>query len=326
MKSDNNDPFTYRSQGGRLEIGSEKEDGTSAMVKVDDKLVCITRKNIREILMADDIDPERSNPKINHNIQNVLPYGSDNEFVGRTFQQASFLFEEHLLKSDVDSNKGLSISLSFLKEITSLHTIKSEYVNEEKKINSSVNRKGFVPTYPNLEQKVKGFILNTDHAIKSIIELVQLFYPDIKNKGWDNNLYEKIEVEIGEQDEFTKFISNFKDFTGMIRKIRNAIEHKDENNVLTIKNYKLTSENIVELPSISFKCKDYNLPETRVSTFMNLVVSNLLTIFESLMAHLCNLHAQEFAGDKRIVVFIPEDKRQESERFVNFKYEILWTK
>lgn len=326
MKSDNNDIFSYRSQGGRLEIGSDKDDSISAMVKVDDRLVCITRKNIREILMADDIDQERTNPKINHNVQNVLPYGSDNEFVGRTFQQASLLFEEHALRGDIDSNKGLNISLSFLKEIISLNAIKIEYINKEKKINSSMDGKGFVPTYPNLEQKVKSFILNTDHAIKSILELVQLFYPDIKNKGWDNNLYETIKVENGEQNEFTKFISNFKDFTGMIRKIRNAVEHKDENIILTIKNYKLTPENIVEIPTISFKCEGYTLPETKVSVFMDLVAVNLLTIFESLMAHLCNLHTQEFAGDKRVVVFIPEDKRHESERFINFKYEILWTK
>lgn len=326
MKSDNNDPFAYRSQGGRFEIGSNKEDSTSAMVRVDNKMVCITKKNIREILMADDIDPDRTNPKMNHSVQNILPCGSDNEFVGRTFQQAIVLFEEQTLKNNTDHNKGLSISLSFLREITSLDKIRSEYTKKVNEINSSVDGNGFVPTYSNLEQKVKNFIFNTDHAIKSIIELTQLFYPDIKSKGWDNKLYEKIKVEVGNDDEFTKFISNFKDFTGVLRKIRNAVEHKDEDNIMTIKNYELTPENIVDLPVISFKGKDHSLPEMKVSVFMNLVVSNLLTIFESLMAHLCNLHAEDFAGDKRVVVFIPEDKRQESEKFVNFKYDILWTK
>ena len=329
MNSSDNDPFAYRSKGGFFNVGSEEGDNMSAFVKVDDQLMCITRKNIRTVLMADTIDPQRTNPNIDHNVQHVLPYGSDDEFVGRTFQQANILFEEHALSKSIDHNKGVSISLSFLKEITALQKLKKEYMAEERNITSAVSSQGKnlqIPALPNLEQKVKGFISNTDHAMRSIMELVQLFYPEIKSKGWDEQLYQTVKSKLGDKDPFTIFVNTFKEFTEKTRKIRNTIEHPDNDNVLTIENYKLTPANILDIPSVSFNGKEYSLPKMRVVAFMESTTANLLTIFEILMTYLCNLHAEPFAGDKRVVVSVPEDKREESAKHVGFKYQILWTK
>ena len=55
-------------------------------------------------------------------------------------------------------------------------------------------------------------------------------------------------------------------------------------------------------------------------------IASLLTTFELLMAYLCNLHAESFAGDRRIVVPILEDKRSEAEKNIGFEYQILWTR
>lgn len=329
MSSSNNDPFAYRSQGGSFNVGSEEGDNMSAFVKVDDQLMRITRKNIRMVLMADSVDPERTNPNIDHNIQHILPYGSDNEFVGRTFQQTSVLFEEHTLHKGIDHNKGISISLSFLKEITALEKLKNEYITEEESMNSGLSSYGKnppIPALPNLEQKLKSFISNTDHAMRSIMELTQLFYPEIKGKGWEQQLFEIIKSNLGDKDQFTVFIGTFKEITERTRKIRNTIEHPDNDNILSVENYKLTPANIIDAPSISFKGKEYNLPKMRIAVFMESTTFNLLAIFELLMAYLCNLHAETFADDKRVVVSVPENERQESEKHVGFKYEILWTK
>ena len=299
---------------------------------VDDQLMCITRKNIRMVLMADSVDPQRTNPNIDHNVQHILPYGSDNEFVGRTFQQASFLFKEHTLPKSVDHNKGISISLSFLREITALDKLKDEYIAEEESITSSISSQGKslqIPALPNLEQKVKGFISNTDHAMRSIMEITNLFYPDVKGKGWEELLCKTIKTELGDDDPFTIFIQTFKKFTEKTRTIRNKIEHpygELRDDVFTVENYKLNLTNNIDLPSISYKGKEYNLSKMQIAVFMESTTLSLLTIFELLMVYLCNLHAEPFAGDKRIVVSVPEDRRQESEKHVGFKYEVLWTK
>ncbi len=327
MPADDKDPFMYRSQGGRLEIGSEEGDNMSAFVKVDGQLLCITRKNTRTVVMADDADPERTNPDIQHNVQHILPYGSDSKFVGKTLQQASIFFEEHSLPKIIDHNKGISIAFSFLNEITALDRSKNVYLDEESRINAALSKTPHVPSLPNLEQKVKNFVSNADHTCGLIMEMAHLFYPNVKGKGWELKLAG--ELKSPENDSFIEFVRSFQEFTTGIRRMRNKIEHphgelKDDN--FTIQNYKLTPMNTVSPPSIHYASKDFTYPETRVSVFMDSTVHNSLTIFEMLMAYLCNLYAKPFAGDKRIVVAVPEDKRQISERHVGFQYQILWTK
>jgi len=327
MNPSDNDQFAYRSQGGSFTVGSEEGDNMSAFVKVDDQLMCITRKNIQTVLMADTIDPQRTNSNIDHNVQHVLPYGSDNEFVGRTFQQASILFTEHALPKSVDHNKGVSISLSFLKEITSLDQIKNDYFREEDSIKTKLSKNTQLPSLPNLEQKVKGFISNTDHACGLIMEIANLFYPDVKGKGWESKLISKLNTE--SQDDFIKFIKSFETYTLGVRRMRNKIEHPyDElkDDVLNIENYKLTPDNTISPPSIIYESTAYNLPKIKVSAFMESTIINLVNIFESLLAYLCNLHAELFAGDKRVVISVPEEKREESAKHVGFEYQILWTK
>lgn len=60
----------------------------------------------------------------------------------------------------------------------------------------------------------------------------------------------------------------------------------------------------------------------KVPLFMESNIASLLTTFELLMAYLCNVHAESFAGDRRIVVPIPEDKRSEAEKtsVLNIKF------
>lgn len=302
----------------------------SALVKVDEKLLCITRKNISTILLADNIDPNRTNPKIRHNVQHILPYGSDSEFVGKTLQLASILFKEHSLLKNIDCGKGVSIAFSFLKEITSLEKVRNEYIVEENAINSNVSSRDSlsqIPSFPNLEQKVKGFVTNSDHAMKSIMEMTHLFYPAIIGKGWEGRLLQEVESTFPAQESFIEFIRQLKVFTELIRTIRNKIEHPHgelKEYILTIENYKLTPANTLHPPSVSFTGKEFNLPKMQVNNFMDSTVSNLLIIFELLMVHLSNLHAESFGEDKRIVVEVPENGRGEAEKHVRFRYEILW--
>ena len=329
MNSDD-DQFLYRSEGGSFSVGSDNEDHTSTLIKVNENLLCITRKNISTILLADDIDPDRSNPKIRHNVQHILPYGSDHEFVGKTLQLASVLFKEHSLMKSIDCGKGLSIAFSFLKEITSLEKVKNEYLVEEKATNSKVTSRDSlsqIPSLPNLEQKVKGFVTNSDHAMKSVMEMAHLFYPAIIGKGWEGRLLQEIESTFPAEESFVEFTRQLKGFTELIRNIRNKIEHPHgelKEYIFTIENYKLTPTNTLNPPFVSFTGKDYNLPKMQVSNFMDSTVSNLLIIFELLMVYLSNLRAESFGEDKRIVVEVPENERGEAEKHVRFRYEILW--
>src|SRR5258708_355896 len=200
-----NDPFKWRTQGKRFEIGDENEGGIGDMITVGDILLCITKKNIHSIQTADSVDPNHKNPKIPDIQQKVLPYGSEEPIVGRTLLQTNVLFESNLINS-IDGSRALSIAFAFLKEIISLNELTTVYVSEVNEKNNLFEGKTGkdgslrLPTIDNLEQRTKHFLINADHALCHLIEISQLFYPDIKNKNWCGQLKDKLTVKENEEN------------------------------------------------------------------------------------------------------------------------------
>ncbi len=329
------DQYAWRSGGTRIDLGSEGDLGISSLIEVEDKLFCLTQKNIKSIIMADTIDPKRTNPNVRHSQQQILPYGSESPLVGRTFQQASILFKEGILPNTINYKEGVNISYSFLNEIISLSDKKDAFIDEQDKINSSLETKPapdetfHLPSIPNLDQKIYNFILNADHASAFVMKLVQLFYPNIKNSDWVEELYKKLKEQFGDDNDVVIFVKSFKDLPEKIRCLRNAIEHKhnpENNDEVNSSNYHITPKNVLELPSISFNGKYHPFSSILISEFMESTLQNLLSMFELMMVHLCDIHVEPFAGDKRFVVGVPLEKRQPNENNVGFKYDILWTK
>lgn len=326
MNTENENSFDWRAGGFRMEM----ESNVSSLIKVKDDLLCITKNDIRSIITADLIDPEKTNPDIRHSQQIISPHGSDNIFVGGILQQADELFKNYALPKDVNYQKGIDISFDFLIEILSLNSLIEEYTNSEKEINDKYDVKPKndgsieIPSIKNLDQKVKEIITSADHSVLLIIELVRFFYPDIKNKNWCEQLSEKIKLQIGDNCQELIFINSFKSFIGLIRDIRNKIEHPDITDILIISNYKITPAGVVK-PTIYFKNNNNEIEES-ISKFSNSIVNNIFNIFQSLMAILCSINAKTFAGDRITVVEIPDKQRKDNEKHVRFKYEIILTK
>jgi hypothetical protein len=328
-----NDPFAYRNHGGQFEIGGGEEQGISALIKTKDTFLVITKKSIYSTFLADQVDPERTNPKIpKHSQQKILAYGSDDSIVGRTLLQADALFKDHALPSEINSEKAINIALSFLKEMAVLHELTNKYSEEEKQKNSLFNGQVskdeslHLPSIHDIEQQTKTFLINGDHAARHIMELAQLFYPDIKNDKWTEQLVEKIKKEKGAGDPSTKFAEVIGSQLWLIRNLRNAIEHPKAEDRVKICDYTLTKLGHVKSPMISYANKETPLSEKLISKFMTNTTEILLVCFEVLMAYLCNIHAEPFAGDVRSVIEIPVTSRAPHETHVHFGYHIAWTR
>ena len=106
------------------------------------------------------------------------------------------------------------------------------------------------------------------------MKLAQLFYPDIENTGWEEKLYEKLKTQLGEKDDCVIFVQWLKKFTRDIRGMRNESNIKYPGNTSSVQftNYRLTSQNILEKPSISFTAKDYVIEGIQISKFVGLIV------------------------------------------------------
>lgn len=338
MTTENNDPFESRNGGKRFEIGDAEDGGTSAMFSVGDSLLIVTKKSIYALRLADNIDPERTNPAIPDSKQKILAYGSDEPFVCRTLLQAHALLGGQGLPKTVDSKSGLSIGLNFLKEMTALHELVNDYVAEEEAITRSFNgrleedQSFHLPSIPKLEQKTKQFVNNADYSVRNMIELAQLFYPFItkndkkKKMIWAEQLRQHLESERGISAPITEFASNITPGLKVIRSLRNATEHITPGAELEIVDYSLTRDGHVKSPTILYNDTQNPLPSMPISKFMVDTLEYLHICFEELMAHLCNVHATPFAGDIRSVVEIPENERRPHEAHVRFCYHIEWTK
>lgn len=326
MDKENKNSFDWRSGGFRMEMDSN----VSSLIQVRDDLICVTQNDIRSIITADLIDPEKTNPNTRHAQQIITPHGSENPFVGGILQQASELFKDYALPNNIDCQKGINISFDFLIELLSLNNLVQEHINNEKEIKDKYSGKPKndgsieIPSIKNLDQKFKEIITSADHSILSIIELVRIFYPDIINKNWCGQLSEKVKLQVGDNRKELTFINSFKSFIELIREIRNKIEHPHIEAILIISNYKVTPDGVIA-PMISFK-SDINNTEENISKFSNSIVNNIFNIFQSLMAILCNINTQPLAGDQITVVKIPDKQRKDNEKHVKFKYEVLWTK
>jgi hypothetical protein len=330
-----NDQFRYRNEGGRFDVGTDEDGTVSAMVKVGDDFLIVKTKSIYSMILPDSIDPERTNPTLpKHSQQKVLSYGSEEPFVGRTLLQADVLFKDHAQPSRINSASALNISLSFLKEIAVLHELSNKFTEEFKSKNASFegktdeNQSLHLPSISDIDQQTKTFIRNSDNAARHIIELAQLFYPDIKNKGWGEQLLEKLKAEKGSEDPSVKFVEIMNPKLGLVRNLRNAIEHPQKDDKVEIQDYRLDKTGYVTPPTILYAHKEIPLAPTPISIFMQNTLEDIQISFEVLMAHLCNIHAEPFAGDVRSVIQIttPRTNCSPSDTHVRFEYQIHWTK
>lgn len=332
MIKKNNDPFAWRKGGGHFQIGDGDEGGVMDIFEVDNNLLCITRKGIHSIYLADSVDPNRTNPSLPHSQQKILSYGSDEQIVGRTLMQAKLLFEKHALPDRINCSTALSIALAFLKELISLHEIAAHYVEEEKEKNllfagsvgSDMSLR--IPAIGNIEQRAKQFLTNADHATRHLMAISQLFYPDIKNEKWAKQLNEKLENENGKTHPITKFTGFMGMWVWLMRNLRNAIEHPKSNDRVEFNDYTLASTGEIKPPTILYKNDETPLQEMFVSQLMVDTIENLLFFFETFVAYLCNIHAEPFAGDRRFVSEISDTNRAPGQVHVRFGYQIDWTK
>lgn len=339
MSKDDQDNFKYRKEGFTFTAGMSKGDFSRKFLKINDEMYLINKKSIQRMVMADDTDPDRTNDSIDHNLEDILEYGFDDEIVNRTLYQASILFEENILSDDIDYNAGLEIAFSFMKEILELKKVEEEYIEKEKRVNKKM-KSGYknISLIFNLEQDIKNFITKANTIKKLLDDLLSLFHNDLKSLNNESILQLK-NIGLYSQEEL-EYTAVHSDYLNMIKKMRDTFEHmgslinsnglitieddsstnsRDRRKKIVIKNYKLSTDNKITTPNIKFYISADEKLSENINVFINDTVINLVDFFETFMAILCNNHTKDFGGDKRIVV----DNNKDG---VRFKYDILWTK
>jgi hypothetical protein len=90
------DPIAQRrSHGGKLDVGDGADGAIQSMMTIGKKIFAIKDRSIYEIVMADTLDPERTNinvPNMAHKL--VLDQGVESLIVSQIFLTASMFFKK----------------------------------------------------------------------------------------------------------------------------------------------------------------------------------------------------------------------------------------
>lgn len=316
-----------RDSGGMADIGSSEDGAILEMTKIGKRLIIVKEKAIYELMMADNVDPKRTNIDLPTNIQKlIIDKGADSEMVSKVFLTAKTLFKKELFDADIDLEKALTLSLNILQEMRQLENEINDYLNKEESLiqeynsNKELKKSYAIPAFGNIETRCKTIFQKADHIEQILMEVITIFYPNenLTKQSHFPKLYEVIKNKYGEEDSFTKYLSSILDFMKLVRALRNALDHRLD--VVKTFDFELQSNSDVITPTIELKkYRGSELKRQSLFELFKIILPNLIFVFENTITFISSktFKPNPFAQG---VKEIPVDKR----RYKNVRYS-FWS-
>jgi hypothetical protein len=311
-----------RDAGGSFTIGNV-DDGTpiKEFVVMGEALHAITLRGIYEIRLADQIDPERTNPALPHNVhRQVLSVGLDSELVSRIFLTAKTLFDPKFLRPGIAHERAVTLAFEAVENLVAMSATSTEFAGaEQRAIAAFEARTGaggsmMLPAIGDIRTRCKTFMQKADHAAGALYDIVKLFYP--KAKSWTGVL-DAINAEFGSDDPVAQEMARAVPFLLLVRNTRDCLEHKNPKGV-AISDFVLTTGGVIERPSIAIDFRTTREPQIVLAFFFDQVAQSLTNVIELMMAMLCSKNTQSFAGLPVQVVELDDHWR--AGRHVRYSY------
>jgi hypothetical protein len=308
-----------RDGGGSFKI-ENPDDGTPIkdMISLKDRLLFITEKCTYELRTADQIDPQRLNPNLPHNVQRKLfDLGIHSEALTKTFLQASMLFKEGFLPLDVLAAQRLA--LEALTEFDAMDRTMKEFKGMEKSAieraekGNSQQRSVSLPSIGGVDTHCKTFAQKAHYFSRAMLSLAHLFIPDATN--WDR-LQEIITIKFGQNDNFSRLLAEAIPNLKMVLHLRDALEH--QNKGVTVRDFTMEQDGSIAPPTVELHFRKSVLPRCSVVSLMEGLIVALPVYFEMMIVHLSSKFALPVAGRPIFVDLLPETFQQA--RFVRFGY------
>jgi hypothetical protein len=307
-------PRHPRDYGGKFTV-KNLDDGSPIMEQVvlGGRLLLITEKCTYAIQMADQIDPGRTNPSLPHNFQQKLfDHGVDSELLCRSFLHAKVMFRKEFQRIDIE--RARQLSFDFLGELLAMDEAATDFqaveaaAIEKARGHSLADGSLALPAVGNVRTLCKTFAQKADHGAGALLELVRLFYGEIKNSNW-SEFQELVKDRYGEADNFYKVLELTVPLLQMIRNARDCLEHR---NVVgaTTSDFTLQADGQIGLPSIAINFRGSIVERCPISEFMVGVVRSLLDSFEMITLHMCAKNVQPFAGMSMTIAPLSDEQKK----------------
>lgn len=303
-------PRHSRDFGGSFTLNNP-DDGTpiKEMLSLGGYLYLITEKCTYRAQMADRVDPERKNSALPPLFQQKLfDLGTDSELLRRTLIQAKVLFRKEFLC--VDPDEAMELTLEALAELAALHESCESFAASEQlaidklEATPSKDRSQTIPSVGSVQTQCKAFAQRADHFVVKLMEVVRLFYPELKGKNWDD-LQAMAKSRYGASDPFCAELNVVVPVLKLVRNTRDCLEHHLPGAV--VRDFDPELDGRVAPPTIEVNFRGSALERCRISSFMSQVERHLLDAFEMLAAHMSSKSMKPFAGMPMEIGLLPED-------------------
>jgi len=308
----------------RIGDGDADDSAISEMIPIGEALYMIKGHSIYAVQLADQIDPERTNAALPDTQQQILSFGADDPIVARTLLTAHTLFRKNLLGTSFDEEKGLMLALELLQGIVAMTGMLDELERAEAQAKASCEtqtpqRNAFrLPAIGNLKARCDGFAQKAAHVVNILEGIAKLFYPNELASKWIDSLAELSAKRCGENSLFAQYVKDVRPFLLFVLGMRNMIEHPASGKYVEVRDFRLMSSGQIALPAVEIVRPGEQPEIATITLLMKKVIDDLVSVSEVLMAHLCNVHVQSFAGMPVQVVELPEEQRSNKKQRIYY--------
>jgi hypothetical protein len=181
-----------RDSAGRFELNNP-DDGTpiKEMFTLGDGLLFITEKCTYRMQVADQIDPERTNPALPHNVtQKIFDHGTRLEILRNTLILAKVMFRKEMLTIDIEQARQLAFEA--LGDLVAMDEAVQAFKTAEQGAIDNAQRTPrqprslVLPSVGNVRAHCKTVMQKADHFAGALLNIVRLFQPTEKGLNWDD--------------------------------------------------------------------------------------------------------------------------------------------
>lgn len=307
-----------RDRGGSAKI-PEGHGNVVRMKSIGSRIYFLTERGVTSGVMADHVDPERTNPNIPLVVQRTeLLYGLDTPFMQMTLCAAFELVDKTHLPDHVSKDDLLTIAFNVASGLAAVTDVTKELLAHQAETREKVLTPAYLPRTANLAGKVKQSLAHLRDVENAIKEMTLHFYPkDSSSDPWDKGLRAAMEVAYGSDPEVMDYFETLRGFLLAVADHRNAMIHPDESKWVTITDYELQAQGSIVPPTVEITHPRNPVPRCDVAQFLQSQVEFIALTFESFLAWLCDLNVKVFQDmfDTRVMV-LPDGELRNGSRIV----------
>lgn len=161
-------------------------------------------------------------------MQRVLPYGSNEPWVGAVLLTGHELLKKEILNEQIDVDRAMSLVLEVAKNIASAKELLSNFSDyqcaelEKYDLEIRKDRSVLLPSMNGINNRCKEFFQKYDHAIYGLFKLVKTFYLNVGKGGWES-LQKEVGNESQKIDNFSNVLESILPFLQFVRNARNCV-------------------------------------------------------------------------------------------------------